>query len=350
MNIVYSLVILLFVVLIHEFGHFILAKSFGVGVTEFSVGMGPELYKVNKNGTDYYFRLLPVGGYVMLEGADGDSMEEYIDEKGKKQVRFIETDSPTSFRNVSIPRRIAVMLGGVVMNFIFALILFSVSANLVGVPTTTIGEFIEGMPAENSELEIGDKVIEVNGHKIESWNDISNSIQGESKETAKFKVLRDGKTFETEIALINEEGRYIIGIYPAYRKANFKESVKGGRETMRLYANLIFDFLGRAFHGKESIDSLSGPVGIVKTIGETAKSGAENLIFFIAYINLNLGIFNLLPIPGLDGSRILFLLLEAIRGQAVNQKVEAGILTVGVIFLIGLMIAVTYRDIVGLFK
>ncbi len=350
MNIVYSLVILLFVVLIHEFGHYAAAKLVGVGVTEFSVGMGPELYQVNKNGTDYSFRLLPVGGYVLLEGADEDSMEEYVDENGKKHIRYVETDSPTSFRNVSIPRRIFTMLGGVIMNFIFAVILFAVSANLTGLPTTKIGELVEGLPAANSDLKVGDRIISVNDNPINEWEDVSKSLANTSGDDAKFVVEREGKVLEIKVTPSEENKKKIVGIYPLNRRTNFFESVSGGIKSAKYYTSLIFDFLNRAVHGKVGVDSLSGPVGIVKTIGETAKSGPETLIAFLAYINLNLGIFNLLPIPALDGSRILFLLLEAIRGKALNQKVEMALLSVGVVFLIALMIAVTYKDILSLFK
>lgn len=236
------------------------------------------------------------------------------------------------------------------MNFLFAFILFSISANLVGVPTNTIGEFIKGLPAEKSELKLEDKIIEVNGSKIEKWEEISPALSDLKGDTAQFKVQREEETLDISVPLAMEDGRKIIGIYPKYRKASVGESVSGGIDLIKVYGGMIFGFLDKVTKGQAGVEGLSGPVGIVKTIGDAAKSGWENLIFFIAYINLNLGIFNLLPIPALDGSRILFLVLEAIRGKKVSEKVEGALLTVGVVFLIGLMLIVTYRDIIALFK
>ncbi|NLM05802.1 MAG: RIP metalloprotease RseP [Tissierellia bacterium] len=349
MTIIYSLLMLLFVILIHEFGHFIVAKLVGVGVVEFSIGMGPELYTTTKNNTLYSLRLLPAGGYVILEGDDEDSIEEVEDENGKTKIIFHDSDSPTAFRNVSIPRRIFVMVAGALMNLFFALVFFTVVASRIGVPSTTIGGFVEGLPAMNSGLKEGDKIIKVDDKTINTWGEISSALSV-SLDKANIIVIRGDEILTIEVPIEIEDGRKMVGIMPLYVKDTLSGSLDKGIATMKLYSTMIFDFLGTAINGKASINDLSGPVGVVKEIGKAAKSGIDDLLFFMAYINLNLGIFNLLPVPALDGSKILFLLIEAIRGKAISRKVESAIIGVGVFLLLMLMLLVTYKDILSVFK
>lgn len=349
MTLVYSLLMLLFVILIHEFGHFIAAKLVGVGVVEFSIGMGPELYTTTKKETLYSLRLIPAGGYVLLEGDDEDSIEEVEDENGKTKIIFHDSDSPTAFRNVSVPRRIFVMVAGALMNLLFALIFFTVVASRIGVPSTIIGGFVEGLPAESAGLKEGDKIIKVDEKTINTWDEISTALSM-SKDSAKIVVIRGNEILSINVPVEFEEGRNMVGIMPLYVKDSLSGSLDKGVETMKLYSSMIFDFLGTAIKGKASINDLSGPVGVVKEIGKAAKSGIDDLLFFMAYINLNLGIFNLLPVPALDGSKIMFLFIEAIRGKAISRKLESAIIGVGVFLLLMLMLLVTYKDILSVFK
>lgn len=351
MTVLYSLLILLLVILIHEFGHFAAAKLVGIGVTEFSIGMGPQLYSVTKNNTLYTLRLLPVGGYVLLEGDDEDSMEEVVDEKGKKKIIYKETDSPTAFRNAKIWKRVITMSAGVFMNFVFAVLIFSVVAVRIGVPSTVIENFTEDSSAASVGILTGDRVLSIQGQKVEIWDDIP-KILGEqsSSNSVEVEVDRTGEVLRFTVPLKTADSRPVIGIYPKYVPASPGKALSEGWATMKLYAKMLLGFLNDVVHGKARVSSLSGPVGVVKEIGKAAKSGLNDLLSFIAYINLNLGIFNLLPIPAFDGSRILFLFVEAIRGKVLSRKVETAILSVGIVFIIGLMLIVTYRDILSLFK
>lgn len=351
MTLIYSLLMLLLVILIHEFGHFAMAKLVGIGVAEFSIGMGPELYSTTKNGTQYNVRLLPVGGYVLLEGDDEDSIQEIENEDGKKEIVFLDNDSPTAFRNAKIWKRIAVMAFGAFMNFVFSLLIFIVLASRIVTPTTVIESFVDGLPAADSELKTGDKVISVNGESVRVWEDISAILNKDNSKTiATIEVERDSKTYTVELVPGEENGRRMIGISPKYAKDSIGGSVEKGYRMMMTYADMIFDFLKGAVKGKASIGDLSGPVGVVNQIGKAVNSGIDDLLFFLAYVNLNLGIFNLLPIPALDGSKILFLFVEAIRGKEMSRKVESAILTVGVVLLILLMLAVTYKDVISVIR
>lgn len=351
MTILYSLLMLLFVILVHEFGHFAAAKLVGIGVTEFSIGMGPQLYSVTKNNTLYTLRLLPVGGYVLLEGDDEDSMEEVVDERGKKKIIYKDSDSPTAFRNAQIWKRVVTMSAGVFMNFVFAVILFSVISVRLGVPSTAIGSFTEDSTAAASGLKVGDKVLSIAGYSIQVWDDIPASLSKVfDMDTVDILIDREGEKLHYQVPLNMKGERPVIGIYPKYVRGSVGQSLSDGWATMKMYAKMLLGFLDDVIHGKAGVSSLSGPVGVVKEIGKAAKSGLNDLLTFMAYINLNLGIFNLLPIPAFDGSKILFLFVEAIRGKVLNRKVETAILSVGIVFIIGLMLVVTYRDILSLFR
>lgn len=351
MTVIYSLLMLLLVILIHEFGHFAAAKLVGIGVTEFSIGMGPQLYSVTKNNTLYTLRLLPVGGYVLLEGDDEDSMEEVIDENGKKKIIYIDSDSPTAFRNAKIWKRVITMSAGVFMNFLFAVLIFSVVAVRMGVPSTIIGDFTKDSTAASAGLQVGDKVLSIEGQKIEKWEDIPHSLSNlASSDKVIIEVERSSQIMNFDVLIKKDGSKAVIGIYPKYVSGSLRQSLSEGWATTKLYGNMLLGFLNDVVHGKAGVSSLSGPVGVVKEIGKAAKSGLNDLLTFMAYINLNLGIFNLLPIPAFDGSRILFLFVEAIRGKVLSRKVETVILSVGIVFIIGLMLIVTYRDILSLFK
>lgn len=323
-----AIFVFLLVVFIHEFGHFAVAKMVGIKVNEFAVGMGPKLIQKKKGDTLYTLRLLPVGGYVKMEGEDEVS------------------DDPRGFAKVSPLARMAVVVAGAFMNFVLAIIVLSIVAFNTGTPTTTIEETTINSPAQMSGITSGDTIITINDIKTNSWNDISETINA-TKPNVEMKIVveRNNKTETITVLPTTDEGRTIIGIIPRYKKS-FLLAIKGGFENTFLFVKLMFNFLGMLFQGKVSTNDLSGPIGVINEVGNAAKLGFVNLLFLLGFINVNLGFFNLLPIPALDGSRLIFLLIELVRGKPVDPNKEGFIHMVGFVLLISLMLFVTYKDLI----
>jgi regulator of sigma E protease len=317
------------VVVFHEFGHFIVAKLSGITVHEFAIGMGPKLYQFKKGDTDYSLRLLPIGGYVKMEGED-----EISNDAG-------------SFSKKPIGSRMAVLAAGAIMNFVLAIIVFTIYAYSVGVPTTIIDDATEGMPAYNAGLRSGDRIVKINDTEVNEWNEIKKEISQSKGEKINITVLRNNKEISYELQPILDEtqNRLIVGIVPTIKKSFFM-AVKNGVENVVLILGMMFDFISKAFQGKVNSADISGPVGIVYIVGEAAKSGFLYVLYIAGFISINLGFFNLLPIPALDGSRLLFLFIELLRGKPINPEKEGFIHFVGFVFLILLMIVVAYKDIV----
>lgn len=325
-----AIFVFLLVILFHEFGHFAVAKLVGIKVHEFSIGMGPKLYQKNKGGTDYSIRVLPIGGYVRMEGEDESS------------------DDPKSFNRMPIKSRIAVVAAGSIMNFILAIIVFSIISYSVGMPTTTIEEAIIGSPAYEAGLKPGDKIVKINNKEINNWISVVEEISGsQADEPMEISITRNDEIKNVSLTPTynKEEERTIIGIVPATERGILL-AIKGGFEKTAAILQLMFQFLGMLFRGEVTSEHLSGPVGVIHTVGEAAKYGFINLLSIMGFISVNLGFFNLLPIPALDGSRILFLIIEFIRGKPMDPEKEGLIHFVGFVLLLVLMVAVTYTDIV----
>jgi regulator of sigma E protease len=313
----------------HEFGHFAVAKLVGIKVNEFSIGMGPKIFQKEKGETKYSIRALPIGGYVSMEGEDENS------------------NDPRSFNKVPALSRIAVVAAGAIMNFVLAVIVFSIVSFNIVMPTTTISEIQKNSPAEKVGIKSGDTILTINDKETKNWDSLTNEIsKSGSKKEIKVTVLRGEEKKDYLVKPeINEENKAIIGIIPE-SKRTFVSSIKGGFQKTGLVLKVMFDFVKMVFRGKVSTKDLSGPVGVIYTIGEAAKYGVVNLLYLMGFISVNLGFFNLLPLPALDGSRIVFLLIEIIRGKPINPEKEGFIHLVGFVLLIALMLMVTYSDII----
>jgi regulator of sigma E protease len=323
-----AIFVFLMVILVHEFGHFAVAKIVGIKVNEFSIGMGPKLFQKKKGETEYTLRALPIGGYVKMEGEDENS------------------DDPRSFNKVSALSRIAVVIAGAVMNFLLAIIIFGIISYGIGMPTTVIDKTKPGSPAEESGLISGYIIVSINDITISSWKNISDTINSsDSNQEIEIEVKRDRENKVILVKPIAEEGRTVIGITPKYEKSVLS-AIKGGFEKTIMFLGLMFDFIGMVFKGDVGINHLSGPIGVIHEVGEAAKMGIFNLLYILGFISVNLGFFNLLPIPALDGSRIIFLLIELVRGKPIDTNKEGFIHFVGFVLLISLMLIVTYRDII----
>ena len=332
-TIISSIIIFLLVILIHEFGHFIVAKMNGVSVLEFSIGMGPKIFQKESNGTLYSLRLLPVGGYCQLEGEDE------------------ENDSPNSLNNQSPFVRLKVILAGAIMNFILAFILLILLMSVSRVSTEVSG-VLENSPAYSSGIQAGDKIVSINGQMLEDGEQVLESIK-KSKGDLDIVLLRNEKSKNIKVTprLENNNRKIGVNFQEEYNIKNFNiiEGFKKGIATFLNLTGMLYKFLGMLITGKLGLGGVSGPVGVVKEIGNAAKTGVANLIFLLAYININLGVFNLLPIPALDGGRAIFILIEMIFGKKISQEKEGYIHMVGLILLLGLIAIVTIKDVIKLF-
>lgn len=323
-----AIFVFLMVILVHEFGHFAIAKLVGIKVNEFSIGMGPKLVQKKKGETEYTVRLLPIGGYVKMEGEDESSKD------------------PRSFGNVSVLSRIGVVIAGAIMNFILAIIVLSVVSYGAGMPTNTIEKTQLNSPADNIGLMSGDTIVSINGQETKSWGKVADSInKSDPEKEIEVIIERQGQDKTFMIKPTIEDGRTIIGIVPSYEKSIIS-AIKGGFEKTFMFLNLMFDFVSMIFKGKVSTKDLSGPIGVIHEVGVAAKLGIFNLLYILGFISVNLGFFNLLPIPALDGSRIIFLLIELVRGKPIDPDKEGFIHLIGFVLLISLMLLVTYRDII----
>jgi len=339
------LLILGVTVLVHETGHFLFAKLVGVHVYEFSIGMGPVLLKKEaKDHTFYCIRAIPIGGFVSLAGE-----ETNVD---------LEKQKGHNLQDKSVFQRFLVMFMGVGFNFIFAFLVLFVSALIFGAQDMRpiITGVSENSPSALAGIEANDKIIGINDHKVTFFDDVTlylttsdltKPIQVEVEKPSGERKSYDIQAIkETE----NNEERYIIGIelMPQQEKGFFASLKYAVLKEAALFKQM-FVVLGNLFTGGVSVKQLSGPVGIYSVVGEMRKLGVNALLYLLALLSINVGIMNILPFPAFDGGRILFLIIEKIKGSPVSPKVENMIHSIGFILLILLMIYVTFNDILRLF-
>lgn len=331
------LTILAFCILIlsHEFGHFIVAKMCGIYVIDFSLGMGPKLFSFKGKETEYVVRLLPIGGAVRMLGEDEDA------------------NDPRSFNNKSIPKRMAAIAAGPAMNFLVAILIFIIVYMGLGIYSgSNYVNPIEGQAAQAAGLQEGDRVISINEQAVEDWNGLSAVIQGEEPGTPLRVVYeRNGESLQTVINPYFQEedggGRWLIGVQPTTETYPLFASIKLGFTRTYEMTKLLLVTLWEMIIGKTPVE-LGGPVMIVSSIGEAASMGAQTFLIFVALLCINLGVINLLPIPALDGSRLVFLAINGLRGKPLNPRTEGTIHLIGFALLMVLMIFITYKDILRL--
>lgn len=337
MRILLAVVLFLLLIVFHEFGHFIVAKKSGIKVNEFAVGMGPLIYSKEKGETKYSFRLVPIGGYCAMEGEEDES------------------NDPRSFDNAPAFKRFLTILAGPVANLIIAVLVFTIVGGISGVVTTEVSDFIEDSPAKIAGIEKGDEISKLNGKEISDFTEITKVVNDFYKDKdfekeINVEVKRDGKDLDFNFKPKVEAENVYIGIIPARRTPGFFEAIAFGFKETGRNIKMIFTVLGRLFTGKLALGALSGPVGVLKELGNQAQSGLANLLYFLAYISVNLAVFNLLPIPALDGSKLLTSAIEMITGKKINKKLEERITMVGFFILLGLILVVSIKDIINLFR
>lgn len=338
-NIVVTILVFGLLILSHEAGHFFMAVWSKIKVHEFSIGMGPALYKRDGKLCRFSIRALPIGGYVRLEGEDGDS------------------DSEDSFSKKPRWKRFLVLVMGAVMNILMGFILICcINATKDAFPTTTVAEFLPQSVSSSTGLREGDEIVEIDGYNIYSYMDISVALNKDSKaESFDITVVRDGKekTLEgVQFSKIEDEkyGSFYDTDFKVYgEKRDFLSVIRySGGYTLSVMRS-VYSFVGSLFTFDADLSQVSGPIGTASVIGESATIGLAPLLLIVAIISINLGIMNLLPFPALDGGRILLLLIEAIRRKPLNPKVETALNGIGLVILMGLMILVAFKDIINLF-
>ena len=346
-SVIVAILVFGLIVLIHELGHFLFAKMNKIAVVEFSIGMGPRLLHFKKGETTYSIKLLPLGGSCMMLGED----EENPDER--------------AFQNRSIPARMSVIAAGPIFNFILAFLLSLVLVGMSGYDITYIKEVTEGSPAYEAGMRSGDKLLKINGEKVSMYQEyiLYKLMKPDDKMNQVEFSRTDPQTGNQEIQTVTvtpqyseESKKYLIGILiaPENKKAaNAVDLIKHGYMEMEYDVKLTVKSLGMLFTGKASVNDLSGPVGIVVMIDDSVKAGLTvsvvaalmNVISMCILLSANLGVMNLLPIPALDGGRLLFLIIEAIRGKRMDPEKEGLVNMISMAALMALMIFVVFNDI-----
>ncbi len=331
-----------FVVMSHELGHFCFAKLFKVKVDEFAIGMGPKIFKVKKGETTYALRLFPVGGLVSMDGEDKES------------------DNDRAFCNKPVWQRFIIVAAGATINILlgFILIVIMLSASdLIG--TMEVRSFADNASTQACGLQVGDKITAINGNHVFSDLDMSFLLQRDKDATVDFTVKRDGKKTElknVKFDTYDKDGRQvmvfdfvIVGVRPSPLPV-IKYSVGETVSVVRMVWLSLFDLITGQYH----LSDMSGPIGVVSYIADAAeqstKADPTPFLMLTALIAINIGVFNLLPVPALDGGRLFFMLIEMIRRKPIPQKYESAIHAVGLILLLAFMALISVNDVLNLIR
>lgn len=324
-------------VIVHEFGHFITAKRGGVQVNEFWIGMGPTLLKKEHNGTLYCLKALPFGGACVMEGEDEES------------------DNAHAFGNASLPRRMLIVAAGALMNFLvgFLIVLAVIQPNGPNggyIVSTLDSVDPASTAAAEGGLQAGDEILEVDGYNILLRSDFEMALSRGADTTYEIVVRRDGEKVTLpavvlEATIEGEDGRKMIGLTFAEQPDSIGMHIKMAVRTSLNYARLVWVSLGMLVSGQVGVDQLSGPVGVASVMASTASYSIMAFLQLVAFISINLGVMNLLPLPALDGGRLVFLIIEGIRRKPVPAKYEGYIHAAGLMLLLALMVYVTGQDI-----
>ncbi len=329
-----AIVIFMVLVLVHEFGHFITAKLCGVTVHEFAIGMGPAVFKKEYKGTVYSLRCIPIGGYCSMEGEDEES-----EDKG-------------AFTNKKPWQRLLILVSGATMNLILGFVLmccimFSNDAQQINIPT--IDTVSEQSAAQQSGLQKGDKIVKINNTDIQTYLELKMELARYKGGSIDIEYLRNGKKYNVALTpTADSEGMYYIGFVPKSESLNFGGRVYHAWHHTMLYGKMIIVSLVDLVTGNVGMEAMSGPVGIVTEIGNAAQRGIMDLLSFAALITINLGLFNLLPLPALDGGRVFFILVELVIGKKIPADKEGMVHFIGFALLIVLMLFATWNDIARL--
>ncbi|MBI2474396.1 MAG: site-2 protease family protein [Candidatus Taylorbacteria bacterium] len=367
MYILVFIIILGILIFVHELGHFLAAKSFGIRVDEFALGFPPRLVSKKVGETQYSLNLIPIGGYVKILGEDGSEEAEKAAEpsRGKR------------FTDVSRWKQAVVLVSGILGNLLFAWLAVSIGF-MFGLPTAAEGPFaseireraliitsvLPGSPADESGVLPGDKIIELRGQDealVAPDAEAASELISETPPNVPINMVVSRQTGTTSIQTLAEEGviegKRGIGISMEYagvlQLPPHKALVAGAYATVSItqaVAAGVYNIIGDAFRGEAELSSFTGPVGIAMMVGDAEKAGFVNLLILVVIISINLAVINILPLPALDGGRLLFVTIESIRRKPINQRFAHMSNQIGLIALLLLMAVITYKDIIKLFK
>lgn len=345
---IFSIIIAIFVfgllIFIHEMGHFLAARLCNVTVLEFAVGMGPKLISrvSKKTGTRYSLRALPFGGFTSMAGEDEES------------------DDPNALSKKPLWQRFFITAAGSLSNLAIGVILMTLLVIFSGtLASTTIYEFVgfeEGITAQSKAegLLEGDRIVAVDGERVRIANELAYEIMRRGVEDIDLTVVRDGKELVIEDVTFPQDssdgitfGSLDFYVYAEHK--TFANVVKHAYFRSQLTIEMIWESLYDLVTGRYGVEAVSGPVGVTQVLGEAAATGFSDLVYMAVVLSMNLGVMNLLPLPALDGGRILFLLIELVRGKRVNSNAEAMVHFIGIVLLFGLMIIIAFKDIAALF-
>jgi len=345
MTLIYFILVLGITIMIHELGHFLFAKKAGVKVFEFALGMGPKIFSFKRKNdeTSYSIRLFPIGGFVSMAG------EDLEDETVSKEEQLV---------NKPWFSRFMVMFAGVLFNFILAIILLFIVGLVNGVPNSkpVIDTLDSNYKISTTNIEVGDTILKVDDTKINSSDMLVLVLQVKNGKTVYMTVKHingDIEKIKVEPTLIEKENKtyYAFGFTMSgqYERGILKSIGYAFNKTISLLDQMTH-IIGYLVTGQLSLNNLSGPIGIYNVVGASADAGFINIIYLIAYLCINVGFINIIPIPAFDGGRILFLIIEKIKGSKINPKIENTIHSIGLLLLLILMVLVTYNDIIKIFK
>lgn len=345
---IFSIIIAIFVfgllIFIHEMGHFLAARLCKVTVTEFAIGMGPKLVSrvSKKTGTRYSVRAFPFGGFTSMAGEDEES------------------DDPNAFSAKPLWQRFFITAAGSLSNITIGIVLMTLLVIFSGtLASTTIYQFVgfeEGTTAQSKAegLLEGDRIVAVDGERVHIANELAYEIMRRGVEDIDITVVRDGKEITVEDVTFPQAssdgitfGSLDFYVYSEHK--SFANIVKHAFYRSELTIEMIWESLYDLVTGRYGMEAVSGPVGVTQVLGEAAETGFSDLIYMAVVLSMNLGVMNLLPLPALDGGRLLFLIVELVRGKRVNQNAEAMVHFVGIVILLGLMIVIAFKDIAALF-
>lgn len=339
------LVIISVIVIAHEGGHCVIGKMSGIGVKEFAIGLGPTIWGIRKGETMYSIKLLPFGGVTIFEGEDPD-----------------EEDSPKSFRRAPVSARFATVFAGPFMNFVLSFVLSLIVIGSVGYDLPVLQSVIEGYPAQEAGLQAGDRIVSIDGRRMEIYRDITLWTMFNGGKEASVVYERDGAQYQTTITpkYDEEEGRYLFGFRgpEGYTKGGPLQVLRYSLTEVRYWIEVTLKSIIMMFRGQLTVDDLSGPVGVADVVGDVYESSKPagayyiwiNMLSLVVLLTADLGVMNLLPFPGLDGGRLLFIIYEAVTRRKPNEKVEGIINMAGMSFLIVLMFYVLFNDITRMMK
>jgi len=345
-SIFYAIIALGALIFIHELGHFLFAKAFGVGVEKFSLGFGPKVVGKKVGETEYLLSALPLGGYVKMVG-EGE------------EVELTEEERRVSFSDKAAWRRFVIVAAGPIFNLLFAWVIF-VAVFMVGWPevTTKVGEIVPGKPAARAGLVAGDKITAVNGRPVATWDQFAEIIAKGKVAPTRITVERGGKTFDS--TMVPESRTYktllgdvvttpVIGVVAAGEtftpERTVVEAIEGGSLQCWKVVRLTYLSLVRIVERAIPLDTIGGPIMIVQIAGQQAAAGGVNFLAFVALLSINLGILNLLPVPVLDGGHLAFYLIELVLGRPVGKRTREVAQQVGLFLLVSLMVLAFYNDI-----